>query len=119
MRIINTFDQLMAARKAGLPDVAVVTDTWRGSTGGVRIACGAAIWKPGVNLAPRTEWGRDGMLVFSDSSFKGSTRERRKQAFAAAKKRAAEKFGVESWFRNSMGDHIDRRVAKQFPIRKD
>ena len=114
-KIINTFDQLLAAREVGLPDVAIVPrrlnggrDSWRD---------GWKIYRPKFNLgSEKNQFDWDyGYKVFSEMYH---TPECRKEAFNAAKQWVKERYKIESFIRNTMFDYVDRRVNERFPLPK-
>jgi hypothetical protein len=114
--VINTHDQLLAARSAGLPDVAVCPrhcnggrDSWRN---------GWKVYQPGFNLGDETNrWDWDyGCKVFSEGM--GNWRESRELAFFQASSWTREQYGIRKFVRNRMGDFVDERVNKQFPLPK-
>lgn len=116
MGIINTYDQLMEAREAGLPDVAVATmsrNTYRD---------GWKVWRPGfmvVGSSKDNPYDPDnGCRVFMENRSK-PWKEARKEALDKALDWAARRYQVGSWKRNGMGDYVDARVNERFPLRKE
>jgi hypothetical protein len=114
MSIINTYDQLLAAREAGLPDVAVLPRKVRGGRTDWRD--GWKVWRPGFNLGTETDlFSYDyGYRVFSDVD--RNSRAGRAKALAAANQWAGLRYKVEGWVRNPMGAYVDRRVNEKFPL---
>ena len=114
--IINTHDQLVAARAAGMPCVAVCAAT--APLG--RHQSGWHVYVPGKQTDPKAHWTDNGQKWFSIIGEPGSNRSERKQAaLLKAQTWASENYGpVEKWVRNPMRDYVDARVNKQFPLRK-
>jgi hypothetical protein len=117
--IINTHNQLLAAHEANLPDVAIYPRHW--SCGRNTYRDGWKVGRPGKNLGTETnpyDWDY-GCKVFNEREFNGETwRDRRQQAFVAAVMWASGRYKVARFVRNRMGDYVDERVNKMFPLRK-
>ena len=114
---INTHDQLVRAREAGLSDVGILTrhvqgprDSWRD---------GWKVYRPGYNIGDvSNRWDWDyGCRVFSRREWSGGWRKEDAQALEAAKVWASKRYGITEWARNKSGDWVDARVNKQFPLR--
>ena len=116
--IINTHDQLRAAKAERLPDVAILPrriqgtnpDGWRN---------GWKVIRPGCDLGTeKSQWDRDyGCRVFHEEA--GATwREQRANALQSAKDWVSVNFGVSIFVRNRMGDYVDARVNKLFPLER-
>lgn len=119
-KIRNTYDQLLAARDAGLPDVAVQLATSTGPRG-ESIAEGWRLWSPG-NIASGALNARNSRVVLYGSTYyywmlPGSLRSVRRQARLLALEEGRLRYGVKRWKRNRMMDYVDERVAKAFPLR--
>lgn len=119
MKTINTYEQLMAARQAGLPDVAVATRHWQGTREWYRN--GWKIYSPGKSVegAPRPRYADpdNGCRIFEEDRSK-NWRQARKEALEAAMAWAGPRYSIEKWARNRMGDYVDARVNKQFPLER-
>lgn len=114
-RIINTHDQLLAAREVGLPDVAIAPHHWES----VR-ACprgGWEVFRPGFNLNPKQT-----NPYIDDANVKvfGATarREQRPALLEEAKVWAGKRYKITDWKRNRMGAYVDARVQARFPLEK-
>jgi hypothetical protein len=117
-QIINTYDQLMAARAAGLPDAGIVTRRWRGTREMIRN--GWKVYRPGYNLGTETNrWDPDYGCKLFEEDRKLHWREARKKALEEAMAWVRKRYGIKKFARNRMGDYVDERVNKKFPLRKE
>lgn len=108
--IVNTYDQLMAARKGGLPDIAICPH--HTNCGRTMYRSGWHVYRPGYTFDPQNEW-RDGPgKKFTE--FKTS----REEAFAAAVQWAGRRYRVAQFVRNRSGDFVDYRVNELYPLPK-
>lgn len=122
---LNTYDQLLAARSAGLPDVAVIPRYLPSSSrNGTTHRNGWKVWRPGFNIsgpegADRGPFHYDvNCRTFDEGLSLLPWKEARAKALEAAKAWAGERYGIREWKRNRQGDWVDARVHKQFPLRK-
>jgi hypothetical protein len=119
--LINTWDQMKAAKTAGLPDVFIELDTHMGTRSHYTV--GWRVLQQGVELDPAAlprHWSvNHAGKCFRESDCEGSTTmQRRSACLEIAKTWASEKFGVTEWKRNAFRDYVDARVDKQFPLSK-
>lgn len=115
-QIINTYDQVLAARAEGLTDVYIGYHTFPGSGGGY-CSCGYTVIRPGYDLDPKAKrpwWENTRGKNFHWSDFGGD----RAATLQAAKDWASKRYGIAEWKRNRMHDYVDARVAKRFPPRR-
>lgn len=63
-------------------------------------------------------WERQDHYPFHDARDMGR-KEGRAWALTTGKAWAEQRFGVTEWKRNRMGDYVDARVFKRFPLRKE
>lgn len=111
MSPVNTHEQLVLARGAGLPCVAVTPAMGYGR--GDSYQSGWHIYVPDKITDPEAHWTDYGKKWFSRMGGK-------EEALRAAKDWASKHYGpVPKWTRNRMRAYVDSRVAKQFPIRKN
>jgi hypothetical protein len=115
-KIINTYDQLLAARKHGLPDVAIRPrylnggrSTWRD---------GWKVYRPNYNIGTeKNPFDLDyGCKVFADP--RGPWKESRARSLQAAKDWTAARYKIQSFSRNRMGDYVSSDANKKFPLPK-
>ncbi len=117
--IVNTFEQMVAARQSGLPDVWIQLDTHMGTRS--TFVTGWRVCQYGVNLDPtvKRHWSDNHTgKCFREDALEGTLKERRAACLGQAKRWAQERFGVTEWKRNRQRDYVDARVDKQFPLRK-
>ena len=116
METVNTYDQLIRAREAGLPDVAVSPHYWQGTR--ERYRGGWHVYRPDFNLNPKQKnfWADDANVkVFGATAH----REERAALLEEAKAWASKRYKIKKWARNRMGAYVDSRVNEQFPLRKN
>lgn len=116
VRLINTFDQLKAARAHQLPDVAIMPRHWQ--CGRSTYRDGWKVWRPGCNIGlEKDEWDGDyGCKVFKERDQLGDNW--RAEAFASAVEWAGRRYKISHFVRNRMGDYVDSRVNEMFPLPK-
>jgi hypothetical protein len=124
-RILNTYDQLLAARAAGLPDIAIVPRHLPScSRGGGHYTRGWKVWRPGYDLWDKSE-PTPGPLhpdancrIFDEGrrDIRLNWRLERSLALMDAKQWASGRYKVTAWKRNRQGDYIDARVHAGFPL---
>lgn len=133
IEVANTRDQLLEARRAGLPDIAICPRHLPScSRNGSTYRNGWKVYRPGYNIArvdpatgkrergPITGYD-DNCRVFDENSFRtlaSTWQEERHAAFLAAQTWASARYRVGDWVRNRHGDYADARVNKLFPIRR-
>lgn len=85
-------------------------DSWRN---------GWKVWRVGKNIGTeKNQWDWDyGCKVFAESRRK-DWRVARAEALQLAIEWASERYKVDKFVRNRMGDYVDHRVNKQFPLPK-
>jgi hypothetical protein len=117
-KIVNTFDQLMASREIGMPDVAICPRHIQGTMQFWRD--GWKVWRPKYNLGTETnpfDWDY-GCKIFAEDFHATSHKLARKDAFAAAVAWAKSRYKISQFVRNRMGDYVDSLVNELFPLPK-
>lgn len=111
MAIINTWDQLNEAARAGtLPKEKCVAVSYsRRAEGRLGYAdCNKSlVWSPFFEVDPKAHWGDQGRKAFVGD---------RAVSLEPAKAWAAERFGVKEWARNRLGDYVPAEVNRRHPI---
>ncbi len=119
-KIINTYDQLVAASKAPenpLPKEHCVAIGLRSI--GIRSAFNlVAVWSPLRKMDPGAHWSVYGAMVFNYEEYENGDRRKAKAAVRErAKAWVAEHTGYTGpWARNKMGELVPASVNKRFPI---
>lgn len=116
--VINTYDQLMAAREHGLPDVGIIIRHWQGTREWYRN--GWNVYRPGklIKGSSKTNpFQPDYGKIPFEEEHGIPWREARKKALKAAMDFVRQRYGISEFARNPMGDYVDARVNKQFPLR--
>jgi hypothetical protein len=117
--IVNTYDQLMAARESGLVKRPVaIGPAYLPGRGSSR--CGWVVWSPVERTDPDHDapWYFGGKKHFGTFGKDGTRREQTAAALTDAMRWANDTYGPFNWARNRMGDYIPAQIKKAFPLRK-
>ncbi len=119
-RLINTWDQLQAARAAGFPKKHCLTIAlmgW-GSRSEYRIT---TVWSPFFQTDPKAHWQLRGAKTFEVTAAHGraGARAARLAEEELAKAWVRETYGYTGeWARNAMRDLVPAQVQADFPLRR-
>lgn len=125
--VCNTYDQLLAARAGGLPDIAICPRHLPScSRGGGSHRNGWKVYRPGYDLWDKSKEKPSPFhpdvhcRVFEEGlrDIRFNWRLERNLALMDAKQWASGRYKVTTWKRNREGDYVDAQVQKMYPIRK-
>jgi hypothetical protein len=119
--IINTYDQLKAARDAGFATRRTVALSYsapdRSNSRDVSVPKWS-VFSPFFQTNPEAAWYDNGCKTFL-LGLKGAThKERKEAALKEAMAWATQRYLISEWAKNRQGDYVDKEINDNFPLAK-
>lgn len=115
-RVVNTWDQLRAAKAAGFDSKQCVAIGYAANGGRSVLPAWWAVWSPFFKTNPDGAWYEHGSKTFTMGD--GETHKERKAAALITAQAWAAQYGITEWAKNRVGDYVPAAIQKQFPIPK-